>query len=208
MPRWAAAALGAAALLAACGTSGRELRDVPAGQTAPPRTEQAGAGPTSFGDPSSTVAGAAGLTLTAADFAGGEALPAYASCDGDGESPALTWSAVPAGTAELALTVVDPDDDGAVNWAVTAIPPDATGAPRGEAPAGAITHTNSDGEVGWASVCPPDGETHTYELTLYALPEPLGLDDAASGDEVIQALADRAGTGAASFALLVGTYGR
>jgi len=123
-------------------------------------------------------------------------------------SPAVSWSAVPAGTAELALTVVDPDADGAIHWAVTAIPPDATGAPRGEAPTGAITHTNTVGEIGWASICPPDGEAHTYELTLYALPQPLGLDDAATGDEVVAALTDRAGTGAASFTLLVGTYGR
>lgn len=206
--RWAGFALGTAVLLVACGTSGRELADVPTGQTAPPRTEQAGAGPTSLGDASSSVTGTSGLTLTAADFAGGEALPVSASCDGDGVSPALTWSGVPEGTSELALTVVDADNDRAVHWAVTAILPDVTGIPRGEVPVGAIEHRNTDGEVGWASVCPPDGETHTYELTLYALPEPLALDDAATGEEVDAALGSQATAGAADVTLLVATYGR
>lgn len=196
-----------AVLLAACGTSGRELRDVRPGETAPSRTEQAGAAPTSSGD-TSTVPGATGLTLTAADFSGGEALPVSASCDGDGLSPALRWSGVPDGTSELGLTVIDTAGAGAVHWAVTAIPPDATGVPRGETPAGAIVHSNVDGEPGWTSVCPPDGETHTYELTLYALPEPLALDDTASGAEVVEALTARAAGGVATVSLLVGTYSR
>lgn len=196
-----------ATLLAACGTSGRELRDVRPGETAPSRTEQAGAGPTSSGG-TSTAPPAGGLVLTAADFSGGEALPVSASCDGDGISPALRWSGVPEGTAELALTVVDTAGEGGVHWAVTAVPPDATGVERGQAPAGAIVHTNVEGEPGWTSVCPPDGETHTYELTLYALPEPLALDDTASGAEVVEGLTARAAAGGATVSLLVGTYGR
>lgn len=201
------ALLAGATLLGSCGTSGRELRDVPVGQTAPPRTEQAGASASSAGA-STTASGPAALVLTAADFAGGEGMPASLSCDGEGTSPALSWTGLPADTAELALTVTDVDDDGAVHWAVTAIPPTAVGAPRGSAPDDAIVHTNADGDPAYLPVCPPEGEAHTYELSLYALTEPLALDDTATGDDVVAALGARSAAGTASRTLLVGTYER
>ncbi|HEX6695964.1 MAG TPA: hypothetical protein VF080_04190, partial [Solirubrobacteraceae bacterium] len=52
------------------------------------------------------------LTVTSPDFPADGAIPARFSCDGDKARPALRFAGVPAGAAELALIVVDPDAGG------------------------------------------------------------------------------------------------
>ena len=60
------------------------------------------------------------LTITSPDFPANGAIPARFSCDGDKARPALRFAGVPAGAAELALIVVDPDAGGFVHWTVYA----------------------------------------------------------------------------------------
>jgi phosphatidylethanolamine-binding protein (PEBP) family uncharacterized protein len=131
------------------------------------------------------------LTITSPDFPAGGAIPARFSCDGAKARPALRFAGVPAGAAELALIVVDPDAGGFVHWTSYGLP---AGAREGE---------NSTGATGWTPPCPPSGN-HRYEFRLYWLKRASGLDAGAKPDDVIAAV--RASAGADG--LLVGRYAR
>jgi phosphatidylethanolamine-binding protein (PEBP) family uncharacterized protein len=189
---------------AACGSSGRTLREPEPGATAPPRVETpVGAAPsTGFGSigTGSVIEGL--LTLSSPAFAPGGAIPAENLCGG--ESPSLGWVNVPADAVELALVVREPGEDGALVWVVSRMVAGTSGVGAGLVPDGGVAH-EIDGVLGWDGPCPPEGSTVTVELTLYALPEPLGLPDEATGREVADALAQRAGEGRATYTLLVAT---
>ena len=103
-------------------------------------------------------------------------------------SPALQWAGVPEGVASLAIVLTDEDAPDYVHWVVANIAPDVTGIAAGGIPAGAIQATNSAGAVGFAGPCPPDGKTHEYSLTLYALDQMLEFADGDSGTAMQEAI--------------------
>jgi Raf kinase inhibitor-like YbhB/YbcL family protein len=143
------------------------------------------------------------LTVTSPDFPADGAIPARFSCDGEKARPAVRFAGVPAGAAELALVVVDPDAGGFVHWTVYGLPGStrelaSTGLPRV-----AREGENSSGDSGWTAPCPPDG-THRYEFRAYWLKSPSGLDAGAKPEEVADAVRARAG----GSGLLVGRYTR
>ena len=113
-----------------------------------------------------------GLTLSSDAFGDGEAIPEAYTCNvGDGRThPPLSWSRVPEGTAELAITVVDVDAGGFVHWAAWGIDPATSGLAEGEPPP--EESENDHGSRGWYGPCPPGDEPHHYRFTLYALAEP------------------------------------
>lgn len=114
------------------------------------------------------------MTLTSPDFDPGAELPTSLTCEGDDESPALTFSNVPDDAAELRLVVEDPDapDGTFVHWSVTDIPPAVDGAPEGAAPAGGVEGLNDFGDTGYGGPCPPeDDDAHTYVFRLEARDE-------------------------------------
>jgi Raf kinase inhibitor-like YbhB/YbcL family protein len=143
------------------------------------------------------------FTITSSAFTDGGPIPTEYTCDGANKSTPLAWSGVPAGTAELALVMDDPDARGYVHWVVVAIPPSATSLGGDAAlPAGARDGRRSGG-AGYTGPCPPSG-THHYVFTLYALSAPLSLAAAPAAEEVRQAAAAQTiGT-----ATLTGTYRR
>ena len=110
---------------------------------------------------------------------------------------------MPAGAAELALIVVDPDAGGFVHWTAYGLPPGTRGLGATGLPAGARQGENSSGSTGWTPPCPPSG-SHRYEFRLYWLKRASGLDAGAKPDDVIAAVRASAGAGG----LLVGRYGR
>ena len=127
---------------------------------------------------------AATLALRSPSFAEGAEIPIRHTCEGDDLSPALAWSAPPAGTRTLALVVDDPDapDPKApkmtwVHWILYDLPADATGLPeavdRKDLPAGARQGVNDWKRTGWGGPCPPIGR-HRYFFKLYALDVALG----------------------------------
>ncbi len=147
-------------------------------------------------DPDLETTGPGGLRLTSPDFSPGGTMPAVSGCGG-ATSPALEWTAPPPAATELALVVQDVDGNGAVQWVVTEIPPDARSVDRGTPPAGAKVSTNTTGTATWASPCPQDGLAHriVFELFVLEAPLPEGLpSDAAS---VVAAIRDAA-TGSAT----------
>ena len=228
-PIVASCLLAVAALLVACDTDdGRQLRppteaqraamttttttdasvvsqipEVPGagGATAATVGAGAGAGAGSTVPPASDAAAPA-FTLTA-PWPDGGPIDARFTCDGEDISPALSWTAPPEGTAELALLVTDDDAGGFVHWAVAGIPAAAGGVAEGEAIPGAIEGVTSFGEAGWGGPCPPSG-THTYRFSLYALSQQAEVSDGfGSADLAVY-------TASASLALaeVTGTYAR
>ncbi len=187
--------------VAGCGTSGRTLRDPKPGATAPPRK---GASTTS-----TTAAGAvqavpgAGLAISSTAWTAGGEIPTRFSCDGEEVSPPLTISGAPEGTVELVLVVTDQDAGGLVHWVVAGIPPGAPSFPQAGLPAGAIEAPNSSGQTAWLGPCPPAGETHTYDFTVYSLTVASGLSASSTADQLDLALETSSSTAA-----MTGTYTR
>jgi Raf kinase inhibitor-like YbhB/YbcL family protein len=156
----------------ACGTSGRVMRPPPPGATAPTTATT----PTTAGAALNTIAPTASLfVLSSSSFTPGATLPKTYSCDGAGLSPPLEWSNVPAGTVELVLVISDPDAKDFVQWMVAGLKPTSTGIASGAKPAGAVVLANSNGTHAYSPPCPPAGQTHSYEFTLYPLKVPSGL---------------------------------
>jgi hypothetical protein len=123
-----------------------------------------------------------------APWVDGTPIPDRHTCAGAGVSPALTWTNVPAGTVELAVSVIDEDADGFVHWIVYAITPVTPGLVEGQIPAATFQWPNSSGSPDWSAPCPPDGETHRYRFTVYALNQQLEAADDAPATELLSIL--------------------
>lgn len=131
------------------------------------------------------------MTLTA-PFTDGAVVSAPFVCGDAAQSPELTWTNVPAGTVSLALILTDEDAPDYVHWVVANISPSLTGLAAGTLPSDAIQAKNSKGAIGFAGPCPPEGSTHQYSLTLYALDQMLEFangDDGTAMGEAISASA-------------------
>jgi Raf kinase inhibitor-like YbhB/YbcL family protein len=117
------------------------------------------------------------MNLTSPAFSHGAEVPAKYTCEGEGISPPLVWSGVPASAKSLALIVDDPDapDPAApkrtwVHWVAYNIPPNASPLAEGttQLPAGARQGQNDWKSTGYGGPCPPVGR-HRYFHKLYAL---------------------------------------
>lgn len=172
----------------ACSTDdGREMKPPTDGQiaatqtTVPPSTTLAGA----TVDTVATDDTSADIVMTLqAPWADGDTVAEPYTCGAAADSPALTWTDVPADAKSLAVVLLDEDKPEVVHWVVANIAPDATGLPAGLVDSAAndvIQATNERGDVGYFGPCPPNGETHEYSLTLYALDQMLELPDGTNG---------------------------
>ncbi|MBT9386314.1 YbhB/YbcL family Raf kinase inhibitor-like protein [Pseudooceanicola sp. CBS1P-1] len=120
---------------------------------------------------------------------GGSIAPAQVlsgfGCTGGNRSPALRWSGAPAGTKSYIVTMYDPDaptGSGLWHWSVFDIPGSASGLEAGALPQGAVAARNDFSINGYSGACPPEGQTHRYRITVYAMgTERLALDSTASG---------------------------
>lgn len=126
----------------------------------------------SSGGPGSTAGGttpAATFALTSSAFDDGGPIPAEFTCDGANQSPPLSWTEPPDGTALLALVMDDPDaptPEPFVHWVVVGIDPAIDGMGAGE-----VVGIQATGS-GYFGPCPPAGPAHTYHFRLYALDDP------------------------------------
>lgn len=145
------------------------------------------------------------IRISSPAFENGGAIPDRFTCSGEGVSPPLRWSGVPAKARELALLVEDPDADRFVHWTVLDIPGSASGISENRVPAGAVETENSFGDRGWGGPCPPEGDDpHRYVFALYATDARLALGKDSSPDDVPAALSDRA----IARGTLTGRFGR
>lgn len=116
---------------------------------------------------------AEGLEL-AAPWVDGGAITGEYSCDGEDQTPVITWTAPPEGTSELAFAVTDDDADGFVHWLVIGLPADAGSLGGDAAVVDGAEADNDFGNVGWGGPCPPAGDgIHHYRFVLYALDQQL-----------------------------------
>lgn len=147
--------------------------------------------------------GAARFTVTSSAFEDGRPIPERLTCEGEGLSPALSWSGAPMGTEQLALVVDDPDARGGTftHWVVWGIDPADGGTSEGAVPDAAIEGENDFGETSYSGPCPPSG-THHYRFELLALSGSPEVDAGASAAE----LRDAVDGLVLDTALLTGTY--
>ncbi|MGW1258287.1 YbhB/YbcL family Raf kinase inhibitor-like protein [Streptomyces sp. NPDC002513] len=95
------------------------------------------------------------------------------TCDSPHDySPGLTFENVPAGTAELALSMVDRENQ-KIHWLQVGLPATASGTQAHTLTPGARELLNDFDEATYDGPCPPAGHTHEYQLTLYAFRTPL-----------------------------------
>jgi Raf kinase inhibitor-like YbhB/YbcL family protein len=159
------------------------------------RTQRSGQGGLAWDLPN--LAGAQALELGSADVEheGRLALVHAATrAGGENRSPALNWSAVPAGTAQLLLVVEDPDAITAQPFVhcVALIDPALTdleqGALDAEKPAKGVRPLRAGVGSGYFGPAPPKSHgPHRYVFQLFALATPVtlakgGLDDAKPRD--------------------------
>jgi len=124
-----------------------------------------------------TIATAAAALAVTAPWRDGAAIDPRYTCKGDNVAPALSWSPAPAGTQEIAVTMIDEDAD-FDHWTLAGIKPDVTSLAENTPPEGAVAALNGSGKAGYTGPCPPSG-THTYRITVYYLDSALQL---AAGD--------------------------
>ncbi|MER5628461.1 YbhB/YbcL family Raf kinase inhibitor-like protein [Streptosporangium sp. NPDC002544] len=148
------------------------------------------------------------LRLTSPDFEADGRLPDYATANGEGVSPPLSWSDAPAETRSFALVATDPDApliDGFDHWAVYDIPADVKELPKGGDPETGVQGVNGLGKNGWCPASPPPGHgQHRYYFHLFALDTVLGLKPGLTRAQVLAAIDPHV----LVQARLVGTYER
>jgi Raf kinase inhibitor-like YbhB/YbcL family protein len=133
--------------------------------------------------------------LKSSAFEANQTIPRKHTCEGPDVSPPLEWSAVPDGTAALALIVDDPDAPvGAwVHWVIYDLPAQSRNLPEGiptleTLEGGAKQGVNDFRRVGYGGPCPPPGAPHRYFFKLYALDKQLGLRPRATKQQVVDAM--------------------
>ncbi len=147
-----------------------------------------------------TLAASGRLTVRSADFAAGGAIPRQATAYGQNISPALSWSAGPAGTRAYAIVAEDPDagtPQPIVHWLAWNLPADVTSLPSGVGggpqlvePRGMRQGVTQRGTLGWFGPRPPVGDrAHGYHLQVFALDRELDLLPGATRAELTSAMA-------------------
>ncbi|MEL6322173.1 MAG: YbhB/YbcL family Raf kinase inhibitor-like protein [Cyanobacteria bacterium J06626_14] len=122
------------------------------------------------------------FNLTSATvFEGGMLTDAHVfegfGCEGENESPQLSWTGAPEGTKSFAINVYDPDaptGSGWWHWNVVNLPASTNSIAQNasindDLPGEAMEIRNDYGTVGFGGACPPPGEVHRYIFTVYAL---------------------------------------
>jgi len=121
----------------------------------------------------------ANITLTVPALAGGT-FPSENTCAGVNTSPAMSWTAGPAGTMSYAVVLTDTFQN-AAHWVIWDIPANVTALPAGlpgtatlSNPAGAKQlHKIEFFQAGFDYRGPcPMGATHTYVFEVTAVPTP------------------------------------
>lgn len=133
--------------------------------------------------------------LESSAFREGETIPRQFTCEGEDISPALRWTAPPAGTRSFVLIAEDPDAPGGVwtHWIVFNLPAHVHQIPenvakQAQVPGGGLQGLNSFGHIGYGGPCPPPGRPHHYFFRLYALDTVLSLKAGTSRQEVLDAV--------------------
>jgi Raf kinase inhibitor-like YbhB/YbcL family protein len=135
------------------------------------------------------------MTVTSTAFAERQPIPTKYTGDAEDMSPALAWTAGPAGTRTYAIICDDPDAPTPqpwVHWVMYDIPADVTSLTEAvpmtaTLPFGAVQGRSSFGRTGYGGPKPPSG-THRYYFKVYAIDKQLGLAPGATKAQVLSAM--------------------
>jgi Raf kinase inhibitor-like YbhB/YbcL family protein len=144
---------------------------------------------------------AVALSLSSPAFSAGVSIPQRFTCDGQDVSPPLRWSGVPVRARSLAVELQDLDAPGGVftHWLLWNLPVRTRRLPAHVS--WRLQGRNSFGHIGYSGPCPPQGSTHHYVFTLFALSSKLTLPRGSSSSRLHAAIRGRL----VSRATLVGT---
>lgn len=128
------------------------------------------------------------MKIESREFNEGNMIPKKFTCDGQGVSPELEISGVPAEAKSLALIMSDPDAPRGtfVHWTAWNIPPTTSQISEGAKDFGQ-EGLNSANRRGYFGPCPPSG-THRYYFKIYALDTILDLDTNANKETLVSAM--------------------
>ncbi len=146
------------------------------------------------------------MTMTVAGFPDGGQVPVKYSqaapgvAPGEGLSPAITWTNVPAGTQSFVLNMHDMDvarnrtTEDQAHWVVWNIPATATGLPEG-VPKGARLADGSyqisaTGQMYRGPGAPANGPQHHYVFEVYALDTRLDVQPSAGDNAAFETRAN------------------
>ena len=164
-------AVASLALVSACGSShAHDARTATPAAPGTPQTTDASDTTPASSDASSSADIPPELTMEVKSPVKLMPVPARYTCDGSDASLPLSWSGVPAGTAELDLFIFTlPGEVRHIpDWAIVGLSPQLHKIAAGQVPAGAIVGRNSLGQSRY-SICPRKGSTAKYLVHLYAL---------------------------------------
>jgi phosphatidylethanolamine-binding protein (PEBP) family uncharacterized protein len=113
------------------------------------------------------------LLVASPAFTEGDQIATRYTCDGTDTSPPVQWRAIPRGTTELALFVLNLNSPSGsplpIYWAVAGLHPTLKGIPPGRLPPGAIVGRNSLGQNRY-TICPAKSEgVQHYVVALFAI---------------------------------------
>ena len=150
-----------------------------------------------------------GFQLASPAFGNDQLIPARHTCEGDGISPELAWSAPPVAVRSFALLMHDPDAPKGdfTHWLLWDIPATETSLAEGKgSQSSGATGTNSRNDVAYLPPTPPPGDSpHRYIFELYALDvSTLGLRRGSNRKEFEAAIRPHVLAGAR----LIGRFGR
>lgn len=129
------------------------------------------------------------FTLKSADFGHNEKIPSKYSCNN--ASPELNWKNAPADALSFAIVMIDLDFQNGFNHMILFnIPTNISQIPAQSNPAGSTFGTNDLGGTNYFGPCPPNGETHRYLFTIYALDAPVQISSTVRNDEFLAAIED------------------
>lgn len=180
--------------IAGCSRDGRELR--PAG---PDQNASIAVTSTAAIDPPTETLGFS----VAGPWRESEDIAVAHTCAGGGTQPPLEIVGIPAGTAALAVHLVELTSPEQPLWLLANLAADSRVLAGGTTPADAVAVAISDdtegagspdGAAGYSAPCPPPGERREYLLSVYALDAPIPADAATSNDAdtVLTAIEERA----------------
>jgi Raf kinase inhibitor-like YbhB/YbcL family protein len=151
------------------------------------------------GAPPAAAPPAPAMVLTVQGFADGDQIPvrfsqaAPGAAPGEGTSPAMSWTNVPAGTQSFVLNMRDLDvarnktTEDQAHWVVWNIPASATsmpeGVPRGAQLADGSFQISATGQVYRGPGAPATGPQHHYMFEIYALDIKLDVTPSADAFE-------------------------
>jgi uncharacterized protein (TIGR00297 family)/Raf kinase inhibitor-like YbhB/YbcL family protein len=142
------------------------------------------------------------ISLTSPAFLNGEPIPIAHTCQGEDQAVELQWADLPVNTQAVLILMQDTDTPiGRItHWLATASLQDS--APASTNTVRWTTGENFAANGSYAGPCPPADPPHRYYFYLYALKQPLAVEEGFSWHDAVQKMHEQV-TGQG---LLMGTY--